>query len=253
MTITRKKLSCSSTFIGGIWTSATALALLVVSPAVAQTETSVTAGAEESIAGIKTYEVAAEIETAPESALWFCQVVGRPCIAGSINVTEQDGQITAIVRHSKSGAELTVTLLQDRTFFVMRGSIQVAAVIPAPPGSGIPDMVTGVDALSTDPAWQLFWTAMADSNLRAALDTAGGTAAPACRENCPNTVDPSPNGETLEMQAYRCHVAADRAYCEALCGCATAAVPDLCRSIAAAERLSDWVACQAITWQVPRS
>lgn len=230
--------------------SLASLALLLCAPASAKVATTVTAGAEELLAGIKSYEVATEAEPGSDSDLWFCQVVGKPSVAGSIGISDSGGDITAIARHAKTGAELTVLLLQDRSLFVTRGGVQIAAVIPAPPGSGLPPTTTGTQALASDPAWQIFRTAMTDSNLKASMETQGADPSTNCMENCAQQWPTPPDCEPAAPTAYCCQLQAERDYCESLCRCEGSILPITCRAVAAAEYVVDWMNCSMLDHEI---
>lgn len=230
--------------------SVASLTLLLCAPASAQVEATVTAGAEERLAGIKSYEVATEAEVGLVSDLWFCQVVGKPTVAGSISISESGGDITAIARHAKTGAELTVILLQDRSCFVTRDGVQIAAVIPSPPGSGLPPTATGTQALSSDPAWQVFRAAMTDSNLKASMETEGTAPATECMGNCAQQWPTPPGCDPAAPSVYCCQVQAERDYCESLCRCESSVLPSACRAVAAAEYVVDWMNCSILDHEI---
>jgi hypothetical protein len=232
-----------SSLLANAGRSATILALLVCAPATAQVEATIAAGTEETLAGIKTYEVATEADAGTESDLWFCQVVGKPSVAGSISITESGGNISAVARHAKSGAEITAILLQDRSFFVTRGGVQIAAVIPSPPGSGLPPTTIGTQALSADPAWQVFRTAMTDSNLKASMEAGGTAPTTECMGNCAQQWPTPPGCDPAAPTVYCCQVKAERDYCESLCRCEGSVLPSACRAVAAAEYMADWLDC----------
>lgn len=80
-------------------------AALIVLPAFADTSVTVAAGAVEAEVGVKSYEVSTETELVTDDSYWFCQVVGKPSIAGP---------------------EVTVMLLESRSFFVTNAGVQVA-------------------------------------------------------------------------------------------------------------------------------
>lgn len=243
MNIVRSGIPRLSSHLAHACRSAAILALLASAPANAQVQATVAAGTEETLAGIKTYEVATEADAGSQSDLWFCQVVGKPSAAGSISITESGGNISAVARHAKSGAEITVILLQDRSFFVTRDGVQIAAVIPSPPGSGLPPTATGTQALSSDPAWQVFWTAMTDSNLKASMEAGGTAPTTECMGNCAQQW-PTPAGcDPAAPTVYCCQVQAERDYCESLCRCDGSALPGTCRAVAAAEYMADWLDC----------
>lgn len=250
MTIVRSESPRLSTFLANAVRSATILALLVCAPAAAQVQATIAAGTEETLAGIKTYEVATEAEASSQSDLWFCQVVGKPSAAGSISITESGGNISAVARHAKSGAEITVIFLQDRSFFVTRSGVQIAAVIPSPPGSGLPPTTTGTQALSSDPAWQVFRTAIMDSNLKASLETGGAAPAANCMGNCAQQWPTPPGCDPVAPTVYCCQVQAERDYCQSLCRCEGSVLPSTCRAVAAAEYVVDWMNCSMLDEEI---
>ena len=170
-------------------------------------------------------------------------MVGKPSVAGSISITESGGNISSVARHAKSGAEITVILLQDRSFFVTRGGVQIAAVIPSPPGSGLPPTTIGTQALSADPAWQVFRTAMTDSNLKASMEAGGTAPTTECMGNCAQQWPTPPGCDPAAPTVYCCQVKAERDYCESLCRCEGSVLPSACRAVAAAEYMADWLDC----------
>ena len=200
MTIVRSETPRLSTFLANAVRSATILALLVCAPAAAQVQATIAAGTEETLAGIKTYEVATEAEASSQSDLWFCQVVGKPS----------------------------------------------AVVIPSPPGSGLPPTTTGTQALSSDPAWQVFRTAIMDSNLKASLETGGAAPAANCMGNCAQQWPTPPGCDPVAPTVYCCQVQAERDYCQSLCRCEGSVLPSTCRAVAAAEYVVDWMNCSML-------
>jgi hypothetical protein len=223
--------------------AAAVAAALISMPAPADTSVTVTAGTAEAAIGVKSYEVSTETEPVTDDTYWFCQVVGRPSIAGSVTVTTASGSTAAVIRHAVTGSEVTVMLLEDRSFFVTKAGVQVAQLIPAPIGSGLPSTASGFAGLSTDPAWQMFITAINDSNLRSAIAAQAGPPTNACRSACATQYQfPSDCGPIYPAIAC-CQVMTDRAYCQALCDCNASIAPATCRTIAATKHLAEFVAC----------
>lgn len=218
-------------------------AALIVLPAFADTSVTVAAGAVEAEVGVKSYEVSTETELVTDDSYWFCQVVGKPSIAGSVTVTMANGNTSAVIRHAVTGSEVTVMLLEDRSFFVTKSGVQMAYLIPGPLGSGLPSTASGFASLSTDPAWQMFITAINDSNLRSAIAAQAGPPTNACQSACASLYQlPSDCGPVYPAIAC-CQVMTDRAYCQALCDCNLSLAPAACRTIAATRHLAEFVAC----------
>jgi len=220
-----------------------AAAMLIALPAGAETSVTVTAGTAEAEVGVKSYEVSTETEPVTDDTYWFCQVVGKPSIAGSVTVTTANGNTSAVIRHAVTGSEVTVMLLQDRSFFVTKAGIQVAYLIPAPLGSGLPSTASGFESLATDPAWQMFITAINDSNLRNAISVQAGEPTNTCKSGCASQYPLPADCGPVYPAIYCCQVMVDREYCEALCDCSTAISPITCQTLAATKHLAEFVAC----------
>jgi hypothetical protein len=134
-------------------------------------------------------------------------------------------------------------LLEDRSFFVTKSGVQMAYLIPGPLGSGLPSTASGFASLSTDPAWQMFITAINDSNLRSAIAAQAGPPTNACQSACASLYQlPSDCGPVYPAIAC-CQVMTDRAYCQALCDCNLSLAPAACRTIASTRHLAEFVAC----------
>lgn len=243
MDMTFTRIARSSAPLRLALAAAAAAAVSLVAPAWAETSLTVTAGTAEAEAGIKSYEVSTETEPVTDDTYWFCQVVGKPSIAGSVTVATANGNTSAVIRHAVTGSEVTVVLLEDRSFFVIKAGTQVASLIPAPPGSGLPSTASGFASIAPDPAWNMFVTAIKDSNLRTAIIAQSGGPASDCQSGCA-IQHPLPSDCGTVLQAiYCCQVMADRDYCEALCDCEASGSPKACQTLAATRHLADWLAC----------
>jgi hypothetical protein len=202
--------------------------------------------------GIKSYETSAEVEASTGEAFWFCQVVGRPTSAGSICITVSDDQedISAVVRHARSGSELRVVLLRSGSLFVTRRGEQVASLIMPPLGTDAPGLQVGFEELGLDPAWRVFCAAMGDSNLRASMSARVDVNTTDCATQCLAQYPDPPNCNPDVPTIYCCQVQAERDYCQAVCECATAWSPTLCATMAAAQRMADWTYCAFLPLQI---
>ncbi len=109
---------------------------LATAPCHATESTTVQSDGPHAALGIKSYEVSTEDVGGISDASWFCQVVGRASMAGSIAVVVSTERTTAVVRHAKTGAEVTVTLLDDHSMFISSAGVQVAFLIPTNPSPG---------------------------------------------------------------------------------------------------------------------
>jgi len=207
-----------------------AAAMLIALPAGAETSVTVTAGTAEAEVGVKSYEVSTETEPVTDDTYWFCQVVGKPSIAGSVTVTTANGNTSAVIRHAVTGSEVTVMLLQDRSIFVTKAGVQVASLIPAPPGSGLPPATTGFSALDSDPAWQIFTTAVGDANLQPAIDSLAELPSGPCQATCDANHPIPDNCEETWASMTCCEARCDLDYCKMDCNCDTSASPTICRA-----------------------
>lgn len=193
--------------------------------------------------GIKSYEVSTEDVCGINDASWFCQVVGRASVAGSIAVAVSTECTTAVVRHAKTGAEVTVTLLDDHSMFISRAGVQVASLIHTPAGSGLPATGSGFSTLAADPGWQLLLSAIEDSNLRTTIGDDGTTPSPGCGPLCAEQWPTPSNCAGVHNEIYCCQVRVERTYCESVCRCESAANPNLCRTLAGTARLFGELEC----------
>ncbi len=223
-----------------------AAAVLATAMAWADTSATVPAGAVQAASGTKSYEVTAAEGSAAEDACWFCQVVGTPSVAGSISVTEQWGDISAVVRHAKSGSELTVVLSENQSLAVIREGVQVGFVIPASAASDLPAFSSGMQDLEVDPAWQLFARAMGDACLTDTLIPGSAEPSADCVAICVQQHPIPPGCDPANPTQGCCLAQASLDHCSSVCRCDGSSLPSACEAVAAARYLAAWMNCLGI-------
>ncbi len=239
----------------GLWSfgiSRTVSALLAVgmglcaSLASADAVLSVESSAASSSAGIKGFEMG--VETEGGSAVWFCQVVGKRSVAGSLSITNDGETKRVIVEAASGGVPLEVTFSGKASFTVKRNGVVIASVIEGPldedgiPIGGLPN---GFLAVRNDPTWQVLMHAVDDSKLLAALTAQAPTTSSPCNQAC-SIAWPTPD-DCLGMwdSYYCCVVQANYDFCKRYCVCDGLASPaaEACKVLASAVLVVEELKC----------